>query len=272
MTRKLHPSSNRAIVGFIQYMHSIAVAYSAANEAQNKLLMEHHKIFSAECRLHRFTDVRAEYWCLCLLNTLLPVKMIFPFGQRHQFHIYSSDLMKVTLAFGANHLLFVARSQCAYPNRVTASFLAARNFLTEHSHHLFWQQDDLDISGNQTLAFSSALVQLWDTRVFIYLFIYFAEISSWGPILNTMYSPLKILAKWLSCSNQHRIRPKTTLSNSLLVSSVYIVAVGWGSSKPKQSWSIWQNIFRNQNRSELTWALFPCTHSLSSFKVLHLFF
>lgn len=82
MTRKLHPSSNRAIVGFIQYIHCIAVAYSAANEAQNKLLMEYHKIFSSERTLHRFTDVKAEYWCLCLLNTLLPVKMIFPFGQK----------------------------------------------------------------------------------------------------------------------------------------------------------------------------------------------
>lgn len=169
MTRKLHPSSNRAIVGFIQHIHCIAVAYSAANEAQNKLLMEYHKIFSSEHRLHRFTDVKAEYWCLCLLNTLLPDKMIFPFGQRHQFHIYSSDLMKFTLAFGTDCLVSFARSRCAYSNRVTASFLAARNFLTEHSHHLFWHWDDLDTSGNQALVLSSALLQLWNTRVFIYL-------------------------------------------------------------------------------------------------------
>lgn len=38
--------------------------------------MEYYKIFSSEYRLHRFTDVKSVYSCLCLLNTLLPDKMI----------------------------------------------------------------------------------------------------------------------------------------------------------------------------------------------------
>lgn len=217
MTRKLQPSSNRAIVGFIQYIHCIAVAYSVANEAQNRLLVEYHKILSTEYKLHRFTDVEAEYWCLCLLNILLPDKMIFPFEQRHQFHIYSSDVMKFILAVGANHLFFFARSQCAYPNRVTASFLAARNFLAELSHHFSWHQDDLDISGNQTLAPGSAPVQLWDTGVFIYLFIYF---SCWNVIMRSNLKSGQLIKLFQSKSHS----PETTLSNSSLVSSVYIAA------------------------------------------------
>lgn len=87
--------------------------------------------------------------CVCWVYCF-QIKLFFPFRQRHQCHIYSSDLMKFIQAVGADQLFSFARSQCAYPNRATASFHAARNFLTERSHHLSWHTDDLDISGNQT--------------------------------------------------------------------------------------------------------------------------
>lgn len=85
--------------------------------------------------------------------------------------------MKFILAAGANHLVLFARSQSAYPNRATASFLAARNFLTERSHHLSWHAGDLDISGNQTLALRSTPVQLWDAGVFFLIHFFFPPLE-----------------------------------------------------------------------------------------------
>lgn len=198
MTRKLQPSSIGDTVGFIHYIHCVAVASNAASEAQSSLLMEYHKIFSTEYKLHRFTDVKPEHRCLCLLNMLLPDKMIFPFGQRHQFHICSSDLMKFILAAGANRLVLFARSQSAYPNRATASFLAARNFLTERSHHLSWHGGDLDISGNQILALRSTPVQLWAAGVFIYSFL-FSPLECHHEAQSEIWCSSPWI--WPSCSN-----------------------------------------------------------------------
>lgn len=125
--RKITAPSIRATVGLIQYIHCIVVAYSAANEAQNRQLMISQNI------LHW---IQAELIYRCQASVLLSVsfeyraldKMIFPFGWRHQFHIFSSDLMKFNLALGAFHLFFIERSQCSYPNRATASFSCCKEF------------------------------------------------------------------------------------------------------------------------------------------------
>lgn len=121
---------------------------------------------------------------LCLSSILPPHKPIFsPFRQRHQCHIYSSDLMKFIPPVGAVLLFSFARSRSAYPNRATASFHTVRNFLTEHSHNLSWHADDLDISGNQSVQISLG-------------------ISSWGPIRNMMFLLPGNLSEWLSYSSR----------------------------------------------------------------------
>lgn len=125
------------------------------------------------------TDVSPKR-CLCILP---PHKPIFsPFRQRHQCHIYSSDLMKFIPAVGAVLLFAFARSRSTYPNRATASFHTVRNFLTEHSHHLSRHADDSDIYGNQSVQISPG-------------------ISSWGPVRNMMLLLPGNLSEWWSYSS-----------------------------------------------------------------------
>lgn len=179
MTRKLQSSSNRAIVGFIQYIHCVALHVVQLMRLRTGCWWNIIKYspLNTSCAYLQMPRLNTDVW-ICWMYCF-QINIIFSFGQRHQFHIYSSDLMTFTLAVGANHLFFFARSQCAYPNRVTASPLAVRNFLAVHSHYLGWQQDDLDISGSQTLLLRSTPVQLTLEFLFIYLLLeFYHEVQS----------------------------------------------------------------------------------------------
>lgn len=94
--------------------------------------------------------------------------------------------MQLTLDF--------ARSQCAYRNGAAARFLAARNFLTELSHHLptlgwlrYLRKSDF------SARFHSGVTARQEN---VYLFI--AGIPGWDLIWKTV--SLKNVAKWLSSS------------------------------------------------------------------------
>lgn len=103
MTRKLQPSPKRAIVGFIQCSHCAAVAYSAANEAQKKLLVKYHKILSGGYKVCRFTHVKVEYGSI----NFFQIKLTFSIWTRFHIHSFSpSHLMKFILAFGPRHFFF----------------------------------------------------------------------------------------------------------------------------------------------------------------------
>lgn len=136
--------------------------HGAANEAQNKLLMEHHAIFSDEYKVQRFKLVRAE----CLL-------VIFPHLNKSHIYIFCHQIKW-------RWLLLMWKQQ---PLRS----LPDPSMLSKHSDCQLSHCMEFPYRALPLLLLTPAWFRCFrksgcraQFRCSVYLFIIFCGISSWG--------------------------------------------------------------------------------------------